>query len=630
MVNKLPRISVIIPTWNREEFIGNAIKSVLNQTIPVKEIIVCDDGSTDKTIDLIQSRFGEKVRILRLAHNGRPSIPRNRGIAAATGDYVAFLDSDDEWVANKLELQLNELLKTKSDGCATNAFRLIPGIGIVGNLIELDKDQITLNELLHFNQVISSSIILKRSLLDIAGRFPEGPQLSVGEDYVLWLKILSLTDNFSYINSPLVIYRDSPSDSIRVKSKNIALQNFYIYSNYFGWLLQRSPIQAAYIFLKFIFVKLTLNFWRVYFKFYECLANLKGFLIGQGVCDLSNTSASINITSNNHPLVSVIMPVFNAEAYIGEAIQSILNQSLSNIELVIIDDKSTDNSIAVIESFNDMRIRLVKLKENHGISNALNEGISHARSSYIARMDADDIANRNRLFLQYNFLSKNREVGVVGSWIKCFGNKNYTHDYPTEDNSIKMNMFFQNPIAHPSVMFRKEIVLSVGGYNSLYDSVEDWELWSRLIKTTKFRNLPEYLIHYRIHRGNKSFLDSKRSSLLKIKLMRHIFLDNNLPFDSTYFDGSFFMAEGNFEKIYKYFEELKKINFNKKLFLSDEFNELLQKMLNAQLLKSDRDYLKLYFKFWCFRLTPISCMRDLKFSMRFFLTALLRSLVKED
>jgi glycosyltransferase involved in cell wall biosynthesis len=107
MAIKFPKISVIIPTWNRELLIKEAIESVLNQTTPVHEIILCDDGSSDQTIEYVKNTFGKKVKILSLNHSGRPSIPRNRGIHAATGEYIAFLDSDDLWMPNKLELQLN-------------------------------------------------------------------------------------------------------------------------------------------------------------------------------------------------------------------------------------------------------------------------------------------------------------------------------------------------------------------------------------------------------------------------------------------------------------------------------------------------------------------------------------------
>jgi hypothetical protein len=186
-----------------------------------------------------------------------------------------------------------------------------------------------------------------------------------------------------------------------------------------------------------------------------------------------------------------------------------------------------------------------------------------------------------------------------------------------------MHMLFENPIAHPSVMFRKKLALFPNGYNTKYNSIEDWDLWSRLIKITKFANLPDFLLHYRTHFNNQTFLKSKILKKHKISIMHKMFSDHNLPFNPSYFDEGFLISNNNFDEIYSYFNELKKINFDRRLFLTHDFNQYLQKLLNSKLLKGNSDYIKLFIKYLRFRLAPLSPLDNIRFSVRFFLIALL-------
>lgn len=242
-------------------------------------------------------------------------------------------------------------------------------------------------------------------------------------------------------------------------------------------------------------------------------------------------------------------------------------------------------------------------------------------------MDADDIADKNRLFLQYNFLEKNKEVGVVGSSIKCFGRKNYFHNYPQLHEDIRTQMIFENPMAHPTVMFRKNLVNSYNFYDNKYDSIEDWELWSRLITCTKFHNFTEYLVHYRIHDVNKSYKDFNKSSKLKVKLMQKMFKDNNLPFSSKYFNENLEFTVDSLDKSIKYFLKLKNINKKKNIFLANKFNLYLQAIVNNYFLKSSGNIFKLFFILSFKRITPIVLTRDSKLSLKFFFIFILKYLI---
>lgn len=200
------------------------------------------------------------------------------------------------------------------------------------------------------------------------------------------------------------------------------------------------------------------------------------------------------------PKVTVLMPVYNGEKYVGEAIESILGQTFKYFEFLIINDGSTDKSEEIIRSYKDPRIRLINNERNLGLADSLNIGLKEASGEYIARMDQDDISLPSRLAKQVTFLDQHPDIGVVGSQatiIDEHGQKQSLLSLPLTHPLIAWTMFFKNPMAHPSVMMRRS-VLSKQFYQP-ESCPEDYELWSRLIFRTKFVNFAEPLIRYRFH-----------------------------------------------------------------------------------------------------------------------------------
>ena len=200
------------------------------------------------------------------------------------------------------------------------------------------------------------------------------------------------------------------------------------------------------------------------------------------------------------PLVSIILPVYNAEKYLAVAIQSILSQTYTNFELIILNDGSTDHSKEVVFSFQDSRIRYYE-HENRGLANTLNKGISLAKGVYIARQDNDDISHPERLFHQVNFLESNSEIVMLGSFAQIIDEEgNDTgriHRHATRSENCKLDLIFDNPFVHSSVMFRKEAVQNIGAYDSSSDFFEDHNLWSRLSYDKKLANESRFLLKYR-------------------------------------------------------------------------------------------------------------------------------------
>lgn len=207
---------------------------------------------------------------------------------------------------------------------------------------------------------------------------------------------------------------------------------------------------------------------------------------------------------NNPPLISVIMPVYNESLYIKDAIKSILNQSYQDFELIIIDDASTDNTVDLINQFNDDRIILIQKKNNTGYTDSLNLGIEKCSGRYIARMDGDDICHEDRFKMQFEFLDNNLDYILCGSQFKRIDGQS-SFILPAENDEIKAMLLRGNQFIHPSVMIRKSVLIENNlRYNKEREPAEDYDLWVRLMPYGKFNNLIKPLVTYRIHAGQIS------------------------------------------------------------------------------------------------------------------------------
>ena len=238
----------------------------------------------------------------------------------------------------------------------------------------------------------------------------------------------------------------------------------------------------------------------------------------------------MNDIKRNSILVTVFMPVYNGSKYLQEAIESILNQSYQNFELLIINDGSTDNSEDIILSFTDSRIRYVANKTNIGLIGTLNIGINSAKGEYIARMDQDDFSLCDRIEKQVEFLNTNKEIGLVGTAFKFIGDENY-HSYFLDNDNIKLALLFYNSLSHPSVMFRKEICIQHSMFfREEYIHAEDYKMWTDFIIKTKVANLPEVLINYRKHETQISQVYKMQQKNMAAQIQEEYLLNNGFTF----------------------------------------------------------------------------------------------------
>ena len=233
------------------------------------------------------------------------------------------------------------------------------------------------------------------------------------------------------------------------------------------------------------------------------------------------------------PAVTVVMPVFNGARYIGEAIESILAQSLPDFELLVIDDGSTDTTPEVLRRHADPRLRVIRFRENCGIASARNAGIDAAQSQVLAFLDHDDIALSNRLEKQLGFLESHPGIGLVGAAIEMIdedGAPLRTAQLPKTDSEIRWLNLLDCTMRQSSLTLRTDLARR-HRYDPQYPSLSDWDFLQRILAETEAVNLPEVLVRYRSHPVNVSHQERTRAirtgALLSHRAIRSVL--PNLP-----------------------------------------------------------------------------------------------------
>lgn len=210
--------------------------------------------------------------------------------------------------------------------------------------------------------------------------------------------------------------------------------------------------------------------------------------------------------SIKYPKISILLPVYNAEKYLSDCLNSLLNQTFHDFEIIAINDASTDSSLSILYKYSeiDSRIKIYTNKSNLKLAATLNKGIQLSSAPLIARMDADDVAFPNRLEYQYYFMSNNPKVSICGTNIKVLGT-DQIWEMPVSNSDIRATLVFNSPILHPTVIYRKYTICKYNGYNENIVYAQDYELWHRLSKDSKivFANIDTPLIYYRLTDNDK-------------------------------------------------------------------------------------------------------------------------------
>lgn len=223
----------------------------------------------------------------------------------------------------------------------------------------------------------------------------------------------------------------------------------------------------------------------------------------------------------NKPLISIIMPVYNAAAYLDAAVQSILTQTYSHWELIIIDDASTDSTPKILKSFSHYsKVKVFRNRKNLGVAGSLNRALSLSKGQYIARMDADDISHPTRLQKQLKFLQSHPSLIACGVQTDIIDSQNLVTGkrcFPQSSQACHDYLMLTSPILHPTLMAESSVYKKIG-YSTKYRTAEDWDLYFKLIKFGALGNLPDTLYSYRQLFGSNGFKNIKKAFILITKI----------------------------------------------------------------------------------------------------------------
>jgi glycosyltransferase involved in cell wall biosynthesis len=562
-------VSVIICCYNSTLRLEPTLTHLFKQRISTTinwEIIVVNNNSTDNTVEKAKNLYAQTARDIsfRIVEEDKPglSYARNKGFETAQYDFVLMVD-DDNWLSeNYVQTVFDDLSENPKaamvgglgiaelEGSEPAWFKQYASCYATGPQAEAGDGPIRTSE-----ELYGAGCALKLSVLQqirehgftniLSDR--TGSNLMSGGDTELcyafrlagydllydkrisfnhflpqgrvnWKYLRKLFFGFGMTKTLMDIY------SSAVKNNPIPTDNqrFPHWFNRTWFLLSELPKDAGVLLTgllsnaegnhRLLPALARLGQLETTIKFRHQLVDLHQ--------QVETFKSKAQTTAVHQPMVTVLMPVYNAEKYLAEAIESVLGQTYGDFEFLIINDGSTDTSADIIKGYTDDRIRYVINEENIALISTLNKGIAVAKGKYIARMDADDICESNRLETQIRFMEANTDVGVCGSWFQSIGGaSNSIAKYPTTDFLIRYTALYQCPFCHPTVMLRTSVLKEHNLlYSKDYPHAEDYEFWLQLSRVTKMANIPESLLQYRLHESNISKTESATQLNLSKKI----------------------------------------------------------------------------------------------------------------
>lgn len=306
---------------------------------------------------------------------------------------------------------------------------------------------------------------------------------------------------------------------------------------------------------------------------------------------MDSFNANLRINDFGFPLVSVVLPVYNVGSYIKEAIDSILNQTIQDFEILIIDDCSSDDTLSIVRSFNDDRIIIVTKEQNKGLVDSLNIGFKMARGKYISRMDGDDINVLSRFEEQIGILENNPGIKACGCWMQQFGLSNKIISHREYNDEIVSSLLLGCSMNLGCTMLDREWAMQIQ-FDENKKHVEDYDFWSRLIGTGEFYNIQRVLYYYRMHEYQVSTIHNatqkKGDVFIKIYLLKKFNYDvfkYNDPFlEKMLYLNDYFSVE-EFGNYLDFLKEILKLNQNELVFKTVELKKVLNEIKNQLIFK---------------------------------------------
>ena len=558
----MPKVSVVMPVYNGEAYLGDAIQSIVDQTFKDWEFIIVNEfGSNEETVAILRDYAAHDTRIRIIQNKERLRIAEslNVGLREAKGQYIARMDADDIAGPNRLAIQVKYLDEH-------------PDIDICGLKVEMfgehtwdwkvySNPKYLQCATLFYTPFVHPTIMMRSDSLKAEG-LEYDKEFFYTEDYEFFERAAEKL-RFTNLECPgSYRYRYVSTNATNVGgSEGVRLQNQVMKRAFKRWGLEFSNEQIRYLspnsyphafdsdvaqddlsrldlLLKEIFLcdslrdfygedilfRVLHRRWLDAYESYRWQAEVvhdgqveraihRGLFFREHFYNWQKQKNDVVV-----PRVSVVIPTYNSESYIMDTLFSLLEQDFTDTEILIVNEPTTnDRTVACIQLFKDERIRLIQNQTRLGLAESLNVGIRGAKGEYIARADADDVYPSDRFSKQVKFLDEHPEISVCGSWQRHFGKRNYIHQPPETKEEMKASLLFGCEVCHSTVMMRRKDILSL---DKLYDPnylSEDYELWSRAAQTLNFATIPEVLGEYRWNGEN---ITAKKMNLLDIEAQK--------------------------------------------------------------------------------------------------------------
>lgn len=530
----MPRISAVMPLFNGITYISESINSVINQTYADWEFIIVNDyGSDDGCVEIIKSYAKKDSRIKLIQNETRLGLAEslNIGIAAATGEFIARVDVDDPSYAERFEKQIKYMSEHPDIVlCGTLQRSVLPNRSYIEVVPctpeELKAGMLFGCEISHCSVMFRKCVFLKNNWKYDATR--------LGEDYDLWTKVMFeapianipevLVDHrWGFENISIEkgerLHQEVRETSARCLKKlgiRVPDNDLLLLS---GWRNRPETEARRNIvdFLKKSYALLTeINEKNKEIGLFDAMALEKILWKRWNWCCKTCGIFYIEIPyekvkhEKSEPIVSVVLPVYQAVHTLRETIDSIINQEYENWELIIVCEHGNcdgSNELAKFYSMYDKRICVIENEEKLGLPESLNVGIRNANGKYIARIDADDLANAKRLSTQVAYMENRKHVGITQFYQHYFGNNamNFIHRPPVTAQAMKAKLLFFCDACHSTVMIRKSVLEEHNLQYNKDSQLEDYDLWTKLVKVTDFETIPEVYGEYRVGVDNISW-----------------------------------------------------------------------------------------------------------------------------
>ena len=555
-----PRVSIIIPSYNSAEYLPQALDSLFNQTYTAYEVILIDDGSTDNTHEVIKP-YERQIRYVYQENQG-VAAARNRGIDLARGELIAFLDADDLFLPHKLEQQVAVFDAKPYLGMVISGWRVVNHQGKIISDVKMwhTLPKLDLEAWLIWKPVLPSATMVRRHWLKQVHGF-SSDTIPV-EDVECFLNLIAIGCQADWCQQIGTLYRQINNQSLsqnplrRTSSLELFHQRFFAQENlpdricklenkisyynlvWSAWCLYKVKNKQGIIrYLRKSLKYTTYSSVAIVLDWLQCLNDYctkeNNRLDSYFLTQISGwRELMVDALKTKQPKVSVIIPTYNSAKYLLPAIDSILNQTYTDYEIIVIDDGSTDNTYEIIKPYLE-QVRYIQ-QENQGVSAARNRGLNLARGELIAFLDADDLFLPHKLAEQVAVFDQQPDIGIVNSGFRII----------KEDGEVVTDIerwkeipdltpevwLLHKPVLPSAMMFRREWFDKVGGFDRRFFSCEDVEITLRMvINGCQAVWLPQVTVCYRRHDRSATWGNSVRQAKNAEEMQQHLFTQLDLP-----------------------------------------------------------------------------------------------------